>query len=210
MTLNSYLTKLKKLWNELFYLSPPPKCTCGGCSCGINIAIAEMNTGTQLMQFLMGLHETFDKEKSQLLMINPLPDLEKAFSTIFAVEQQRSVHMHLADNNTAYQVALRDSRGSQRQVQRHRTMFEKDKRGLICSHCHKQGHLKETSFQIHGTPESYKALNERKKQPGRTYNFAGNLDTKEMDKTDMVTTKADAQTDVANMVAELLKLMKNK
>ncbi|KAL2242369.1 UNVERIFIED_CONTAM: Retrovirus-related Pol polyprotein from transposon RE1 [Sesamum indicum] len=209
MTLTSYLTKLKKLWNELFCLSPPPKCTCGGCSCGINKAIAETNSATQLMQFLMGLHETFDKEKSQLL---PLPDLEKAFSMTFAVEQQRSVQMNLVDNanNTAYQVALRDSGGPRRQVQRRRTVFEKDKRGLLCSHCHKQGHLKETCFQIHGAPEWYKALNERKKQPGGAYNFAGNLDTKEVDKTDMVATKADAQTDVVSMVAELLKLMKNK
>ncbi|KAL2251797.1 UNVERIFIED_CONTAM: Retrovirus-related Pol polyprotein from transposon TNT 1-94 [Sesamum indicum] len=43
------------------------------------------------MQFLMGFHENFDKEKSQLLMMDPLPDLEKAFSMVFAVEQQRSV-----------------------------------------------------------------------------------------------------------------------
>ncbi|KAL2250242.1 UNVERIFIED_CONTAM: Retrovirus-related Pol polyprotein from transposon RE1 [Sesamum indicum] len=98
-------------------------------------------------------------------------------SMTFAVEQQRSVQMNLADNanNTAY-----------------------------------QGHLKETCFQIHGAPEWYKALNERKKQPSGAYIFAGNLDTKEVDKTDMVATKADAQTDVVSMVAELLKLMKNK
>ncbi|KAL2237206.1 UNVERIFIED_CONTAM: hypothetical protein Sindi_0912300 [Sesamum indicum] len=81
MTLTSYLTKVKKLWNELFCLAAPPKCTCG-----INKAISEMYNSTQLLQFLMGLHEMFDKEKSQLLMMDPLPDLEKTFAMIFAVE----------------------------------------------------------------------------------------------------------------------------
>ncbi|KAL2230577.1 UNVERIFIED_CONTAM: hypothetical protein Sindi_1652100, partial [Sesamum indicum] len=70
---------------------PSPKCTCGGCTCGINTAIGEMYALTQLMQLLMGLHESFDKEKSQLLMMDPLPELENAFSMIFAMEQQRNV-----------------------------------------------------------------------------------------------------------------------
>ncbi|KAL2235800.1 UNVERIFIED_CONTAM: hypothetical protein Sindi_1312200 [Sesamum indicum] len=78
------------------------------------------------MQFLVELHESFDKGKSQLLMMDPLPNLEKAFSMIFAVEQQR------------------------------------------------------------------------------------NIDTKEMNKTNVVSTKVDAQTDVSSMMAELLKLMRNK
>ncbi|KAL2244201.1 UNVERIFIED_CONTAM: Retrovirus-related Pol polyprotein from transposon RE1 [Sesamum indicum] len=212
MTLTNYLTKLKKLWNELFCLAPSPKCTCGGCSCGINKAIEEMNTATQLMQFLMGLHESFDKEKSQLLMLDPLPDLERAFSMIFAVEQQRSIQTHLADNvnNTAYQISLRESRGSQRQMQRRRTMLEKDKRSMVCSHCHKQGHLKETCFQIYGTPEWYKALGEKKKQPAAAYNFAGNIDSKEVNKMDASSVKNNSQADMVGMMAEILKLMRNK
>ncbi|KAL2246506.1 UNVERIFIED_CONTAM: Retrovirus-related Pol polyprotein from transposon RE2 [Sesamum indicum] len=212
MTLTSYLTKVKKLWNELFCLAPSPKCTCGSCNCGINKAIGDMYAATQLMQFLMGLHESFDKEKSQLLMMDPLPDLEKAFSMIFVVEQQRNVQTQLGDNNTnaAYQIALRDGRGSSRQMQKCKTVFDKDKRALICTHCHKQGHLKETCFQIHGKPEWYKALNEKKKQSGGTYGFAGNVDTQGMNKPYTVLLKTESQTDIAGMMDELLKIMKNR
>ncbi|KAL2233732.1 UNVERIFIED_CONTAM: hypothetical protein Sindi_1553200, partial [Sesamum indicum] len=103
MTLTSYLTKVKKLWNELLCLAPSSKCTCGGCTCGVNKAIGEVFSSVQLMQFLMGLHESFDKEKSQLLMMDPLPDLEKAFSMI--LWWNNSVQTQIVDttNNAAYQ-----------------------------------------------------------------------------------------------------------
>ncbi|KAL2226777.1 UNVERIFIED_CONTAM: hypothetical protein Sindi_2036400 [Sesamum indicum] len=106
-----------------------------------------MFSSMQPMQFLMGLHESFDKEKSQLLMMDPLPDLEKAFSMIFVVEQQRNVQTQIA------KVSLRDNKkeGNYRQTQRRRTSI--DKRSMLCTHFHKSGHLKETCFKLHGTPE---------------------------------------------------------
>ncbi|KAL0416927.1 UNVERIFIED_CONTAM: Retrovirus-related Pol polyprotein from transposon RE2 [Sesamum latifolium] len=141
MSLTAYLTKAKKLWNELTCLAPSPKCTCGGCSCGINKAINDMNASNQLLQFLMGLHESFDKEKSQVLMIDPLLDLEKAYSMILGVEKQRSVQVNLTDstNHAAFQLSLKDNRreGADRQLQRRRPYV--DKRNLTCSNCHKSG-----------------------------------------------------------------------
>ena len=87
----------------------------------MNKAIGEVFSSVQLMQFLMGLHESFDKEKSQLLMMDPLPDLEKAFSMIFAVEQQRNVQTQIA------KVSLRDNKkeGNYRQIQRRKTSIDK-------------------------------------------------------------------------------------
>ncbi|KAL2241105.1 UNVERIFIED_CONTAM: hypothetical protein Sindi_0751700 [Sesamum indicum] len=41
MTLTNYLTKVKKLWDEIFCLAPSPKCTCG-----VNKAINEMHSST--------------------------------------------------------------------------------------------------------------------------------------------------------------------
>ncbi|KAL2237745.1 UNVERIFIED_CONTAM: hypothetical protein Sindi_0966200 [Sesamum indicum] len=80
-------------------LAPTPKCTCGGCTCGVNKGISERNENTQLMQFLMGLHESFNNERSQILMQDPLPDLEPAFSMIFTVQKQRAVDTDIGDNS---------------------------------------------------------------------------------------------------------------
>ncbi|KAL0461275.1 UNVERIFIED_CONTAM: hypothetical protein Slati_0015100 [Sesamum latifolium] len=96
LSLTAY-PKLMKLWNELACLAPAPKCTCGGCSCGVNEAISVLTASTQVMQFLMGLHETFDSERSQILMQDPLPDVEKDFSMVFAVEKQRVVHLDVVE-----------------------------------------------------------------------------------------------------------------
>ncbi|KAL2248345.1 uncharacterized protein LOC105162774 [Sesamum indicum] len=144
-------------------------------------------------------------------MMDPLPELKKAFSIIFAVQQQRSLQTQIGDSNTnsAYQVSMRDGRGPPRQMQKRRVFFDKDKRNLVCAHCHKQGHLKETSFQIHGTPEWYKALNEKKKQSRGTFNFAGNVDAQGLNKSDTTLVKVESQTDIASMTAEFLKIMKD-
>ncbi|KAL2243673.1 UNVERIFIED_CONTAM: Retrovirus-related Pol polyprotein from transposon RE2 [Sesamum indicum] len=212
MTLTSYLTKIRKLWNELFCLSPSPKCTCGGCNCGINKAIGEMYSSMQLMQFLMGLHENFDKEKSKLLMLDPLPDPEKVFSMVFAVEQQRNVQIQLTDNtnNSAYQVTLRENRreGIHKQMQKWKPFV--DKRSMVCTHCHKTGHLRDTCFQLHGTPEWFKTLNDKKRQPGGNFNFSGNLEARAVNKMENLASNSEKKYDVTDLVAELLKLVKQK
>ncbi|KAL0417211.1 UNVERIFIED_CONTAM: hypothetical protein Slati_3553000 [Sesamum latifolium] len=87
LDLTAYLTKVTKLWNELDCLAPSPRCTCGACTCGINKAIAYLASSTKLMQFLMGLHESYNGERSQILMMDPLPDVEKAFSMVYAIEK---------------------------------------------------------------------------------------------------------------------------
>ncbi|KAK4390100.1 Retrovirus-related Pol polyprotein from transposon RE2 [Sesamum angolense] len=70
------------------------------------------NESTQLMQFLMGLHEVYDSKCSQVLMMDPLSDVEKAYSMILTVEKQRSVNLEIAYSqvsHTAYHVGLRDT-----------------------------------------------------------------------------------------------------
>ncbi|KAL2239868.1 UNVERIFIED_CONTAM: Retrovirus-related Pol polyprotein from transposon RE1 [Sesamum indicum] len=209
MTLTTYLTKMKKLWNELFCLAPSPKCTCGGCTCGINTAIGTMYSRMQLMQFLMGLHESFEKEKSQLLMMDPLPDLEKAFSMVFAVEQQRNVQVQLADN-TAYQVNLKEHKkeGTQNQLQKRKSFV--DKRTMVCTHCNKIGHLRNTCFQLHGTPDWFKALNDKKRQTVVSHNFSGNVGGQTVSKVDGSGASTEARSEVVDLMEELLKMMKQK
>ncbi|KAL2237900.1 UNVERIFIED_CONTAM: Retrovirus-related Pol polyprotein from transposon RE2 [Sesamum indicum] len=162
LSLTAYLTKITKLWNELNCLAPLPKCKCGGCSCGINEEIDALASLTQLMQFLMGLHEVFNNERSQILMLDPLRNVEKAFSMIFSVEQQRAIHTSIDMNssNVAYQLNLK---GNKREDDRYaqKKKFIANKRSLMCSHCHKPGHGQETCFQLHGVPDWYKSLNDR-------------------------------------------------
>ncbi|KAL0412141.1 UNVERIFIED_CONTAM: hypothetical protein Slati_3803800 [Sesamum latifolium] len=87
LSVTIYFTKVKKLWNEIACLVPSPKCTCGKCTCETGKAVSVQNESTQLMQFLIGLHEIYDKERSQVLTMDPLPDVEKVYSMILRVEK---------------------------------------------------------------------------------------------------------------------------
>ncbi|KAH9717541.1 hypothetical protein KPL71_021864 [Citrus sinensis] len=45
----------------------------------------------KLMQFLMGLNESYSAIRGQILLMNPLPDVAKAYSSIVQEEKQRSL-----------------------------------------------------------------------------------------------------------------------
>ncbi|XP_077249241.1 uncharacterized protein LOC143888697 [Tasmannia lanceolata] len=59
LSIFAYYTKLKALWDELSsYLVLPP------CSCGVIKALAEFQLQEKLMQFLMGLNNSFSAIRS--------------------------------------------------------------------------------------------------------------------------------------------------
>ncbi|KAL0354129.1 UNVERIFIED_CONTAM: hypothetical protein Sangu_0994200 [Sesamum angustifolium] len=80
-------------------------CTCGLCICGYNNRNTAQIEASQLMQFLMGLHETFDGVRSQILVVEPLPHVDKAFSIVMRVERKWKVNMETVEtgmNNAMY------------------------------------------------------------------------------------------------------------
>ncbi|RVW84581.1 Retrovirus-related Pol polyprotein from transposon RE1 [Vitis vinifera] len=79
MTVAAYYTRLKKLWDELGSYNDTV------CSCGAD------HKRRRLMQFLMGLNESYNAIRGQILLMNPLPDVAKAYSSIVQEEKQRSL-----------------------------------------------------------------------------------------------------------------------
>ncbi|KAL0462829.1 UNVERIFIED_CONTAM: hypothetical protein Slati_0170500 [Sesamum latifolium] len=84
--------------NELVELKPTPQCTCNGCTCGASQAIADLALFTELLQFLMGWGEEFDNIRQQILVMDPVPSINKAYSMISSVEKQKQVHMMESEN----------------------------------------------------------------------------------------------------------------
>ncbi|RVW81703.1 Retrovirus-related Pol polyprotein from transposon RE1 [Vitis vinifera] len=76
MTVAAYYTRLKKLWDELGSYNDTV------CFCGAD------HKRRRLMQFLMGLNESYNAIRGQILLMNPLPDVAKAYSSI--VQEERS------------------------------------------------------------------------------------------------------------------------
>lgn len=82
LTVEKYYTKLKKLWDELKCLMPILTCTCIASK-----EVSDLTASNQLMQFLMGLNDTFDNIRNQVLVMDPLPSVNKAYSMLLRVEK---------------------------------------------------------------------------------------------------------------------------
>ncbi|KAL0402574.1 UNVERIFIED_CONTAM: Retrovirus-related Pol polyprotein from transposon RE1 [Sesamum latifolium] len=93
LSVSAYFAKLKKLWDELGCLRKTPSCSCGALK-----ELALMKETDHLMQFLMGLNDTFEGIRGQILMLEPLPTVTKAYATILREERQREVSSTLSSS----------------------------------------------------------------------------------------------------------------
>ncbi|OMO88956.1 Integrase, catalytic core [Corchorus capsularis] len=96
LPVHDYFTKLKILWDEFQLLRPIPSCKCQPiCSCGLS-KIREYLDNDQVMVFIKGLNESYSTVKTQILLMDPLPLLNKAFSLVLQQERSiQSIHVNV-------------------------------------------------------------------------------------------------------------------
>ncbi|KAL2226676.1 uncharacterized protein LOC110011893 [Sesamum indicum] len=106
MSVIEYYTKLKRLWDELMCLAPMPICICTNCTCRINKAMADMVASNQLIQFLVGLNSVYEQARSQILLLEPLPTVTKAYSMLIRMEKQIQMSLGNMETNSgaAFQI----------------------------------------------------------------------------------------------------------
>ncbi|KAL0427167.1 UNVERIFIED_CONTAM: hypothetical protein Slati_2891500 [Sesamum latifolium] len=121
--------KNNNAWDELTCLDPVPACTCN-----VHRQVSEREASRQLMR-LMGLN-VFDHVRSQILLMDPRPHVEKAFSMVHSVEKQLEVQVHIPENNAVYQVQQKGWKGK----------CVIDKRSIICDYWKKSGTPKGSMF----------------------------------------------------------------
>ncbi|KAL5784712.1 hypothetical protein ACOSQ2_007104 [Xanthoceras sorbifolium] len=61
-----------------------PECVCGSAK-----VVADITSFNRLMQFLMGLSDIYKYTSSQILLMDPLPSVNRAYSMIIRVEKQK-------------------------------------------------------------------------------------------------------------------------
>ena len=87
-TATSFLTGLQTTWDQLLNFKPLSCYACGKCTCGINDKITSFQHQDSLMQFLHGLNDVYSQVRTQILMMEPIPSLDKAFSLVIQGEKQ--------------------------------------------------------------------------------------------------------------------------
>lgn len=165
-SVSKYYTKLKQLWDQLNCLIQLPMCNCGSAK-----AMADFTSSTRLMQFLMGLNDSFESLRNQILVLDPLPSVHKAYSMALSVEKQKEVQINFSNPPESAMFVKSSNNNDKRQFSsKPKTDFKnKGNNDRYCNHCKANGHTREACFKLNGYPYWYKELKDKKKN---NYNSA--------------------------------------
>ncbi|GJW16369.1 ribonuclease H-like domain-containing protein [Tanacetum coccineum] len=99
-TLADYYHSLNALWKQFDCLIELPRCTCHAAD-----DFKKHNQLMKLMQFLMGLDDSYMSIRSSILSRDPLPDVRNAYATISSEESHRVVSSSMSGSSQRSQTA---------------------------------------------------------------------------------------------------------
>ncbi|CAN6700222.1 unnamed protein product [Malus baccata var. baccata] len=152
-SVSAYYTKMKALWDELASYHDPLTCTCEGLK-----KLAKREEKERVMQFLMGLNDSYATIRGSILMMNPLPDMRKVHALI--LQQERKVEVASRRENLSNHHAMQTSLYTTTQG------TTSSKKLLKCSYCD-GGHLVDDCFFLNGFPVGHKFHGKNVKPKGK-------------------------------------------
>jgi hypothetical protein len=150
-----YYTDMRSLWEELNSHRPMPHCTCmHQCRCEAMRAARNYRTEDQIIQFLSGLNEKISVVKTQVLLMDPLPTINKVYSLVVQEESNFAVSNPMASTSDESNVLVNAS-DSKKQFNRGKSPMTSGKgKGDTrhCTFCDKSGHTVDWCYKKHGNP----------------------------------------------------------
>lgn len=137
-SISTYYCKLKQLCDEYSSLVVLPSCECTTAK-----KYLEHDHQQRLLQFHMGLNESYAYIRSHILMMNPLPNVGQAFSMISQEESHRALSAAEVPTSVFYSMQNRSSSSNY-------------KKELKCDHCNWFGHTVDNCFKLVGYPPGHK------------------------------------------------------
>ena len=113
------------------------------------------------MSFLMGLNENFAQVRGQLLLMDPMPPINKVFSLISQEEKQRKIGSQLA-SNTEMEFAIKSDNSKKFNTSNDNSANSRgpNDRGSnnrpFSTHCNYHRHIVEKCYKIHGYPPRFR------------------------------------------------------
>ncbi|XP_057981077.1 uncharacterized protein LOC131166494 [Malania oleifera] len=90
LSISSYFTKFKTLWDEFVSHQPFTVCSCA-CICGSKASQLDVQHKEHVFRFLMGLNDSYSNLIGQILLIEPFPSLSKVCSLVIQEEKRRNI-----------------------------------------------------------------------------------------------------------------------
>ncbi|XP_020879909.1 uncharacterized protein LOC110228098 [Arabidopsis lyrata subsp. lyrata] len=141
LDLSSYHTQTQTLWEELSNIQVTPHT--------VEDLLAEKETN-RVIDFLMGLNESYENIRSRILMKKTLPTLSEIYNLLDQEDSQKMVRPVATDlTSAAFQVSQSQSSGTGAP-----SYPRKDR--PYCTFCGKVGHVIDKCYKKHGYPTSFK------------------------------------------------------
>ncbi|XP_019171979.1 PREDICTED: uncharacterized protein LOC109167418 [Ipomoea nil] len=96
LSVNEYYTKCRALWEQMNELRPIPMCKCNPrCSCDLIEEIKNERDVDCIIRFLQGLSDEYNSLKSNVLVLDSLPDIHR----VFVMAEKYEIQMNTANMN---------------------------------------------------------------------------------------------------------------
>ena len=151
--ITDFFTQLKVLQDHLQSYSPFPSCTCGKCVCNVNKRLTELQVKESVMKFLIGVNDSFSQVRTQVLLMDPLPSLNKVYSLLIQEEVQRIV---TSGASTRVESTILATKGQNFTTDSACNHNAKGKDRPMCTHCGNLGHTTDKCYKLHGFPLGFK------------------------------------------------------
>jgi hypothetical protein len=123
----------------------------------------------------MGLNDSFSAVRVQILLMDPLPSINKVFSLIIQEEKQREICVNPISHDTSSAMMTKSFLPKHSTTTHHepavymskpsprpkffKQPYKKDR--PMCSHCGVAGHTVEKCYRVHGFPPGFKFTQNR-------------------------------------------------
>ncbi|XP_019435227.1 PREDICTED: uncharacterized protein LOC109341724 [Lupinus angustifolius] len=168
LSIAAFFNHMKGLWQQLDNYRPIPPCLCDRpippclceykCACTIP-TIQNYRENDYVICFLRGLNEQFTSVRSQIMLHDPLPPINKVFSTL--VQQERQMQLEdlkfYGSFSSNYKETKQKGRGRWGGIIGNRPdgTFGRGMGQKTCTFCQRTGHTADTCYKKHGFPPNY-------------------------------------------------------
>ena len=139
---------MRTLWENLNSHRPMPHCTCPHpCRCAAMREARNFHIEDQIIQFLTGMNDKFAVIKTQVLMMDPLPSINRVYALIIQEESNNNSVASSVDE----QISLVNASDSRNRSQgRGRGYSSGSKPPRQCSFCGTSNHTVDYCYAKHG------------------------------------------------------------
>ncbi|CAN1779014.1 hypothetical protein LINPERHAP1_LOCUS14592 [Linum perenne] len=154
-SVTKYFTELVTHYDELQNFRPIPDCDCSPvCSCSL-AKIHLYQEQNSVIRFLRGLNENFSSPRSQVMLLEPLPSLNKVFAMVIQQERDIGAYSHSQPIGESQSHAFLAKTGPPQALAPRPPVFKKQGKRSVCSYCGFVGHTVEVCYKKNGYPPGY-------------------------------------------------------